>query len=113
MVIPDSSLDKWNWQGIHNLGSKLRNSFKSLKPLNAVFSPACISHEVITNKDGLDWTQVVVDGTSLPSALSCWASGLPDASDVNLMVPGSIRSSGKIIQEPNPSNDAAADNRQR
>ena len=109
MVIPDSSLDKWNWQGIHNLGSKLRNSFKSLKPLNAVFSPACISHEVITNKDGLDWTQVVVDGTSLPSALSCWASGLPDASDVNLM-PSIGSSGGKIIQE---NSNVAADSRQR
>ena len=106
----DLPIDKWNWPSIQELGKKVRNS---LQDLNAVFSPKCIAHEVLTNKNGLDWTEVEVEGTSLPSALSCWASGLPDASDVNLMVPGSIRNSGKIIQEPNPSNDAAADNRQR
>ena len=114
LALPDSSLDLWKWQSIVDLGSKLRTSLESL---NAVFSPACIAHEVITNKDGLDWTQVEVDGTSLPSALNCWASGLPDAVfgdsrvihgvsgvDANLMPV--ISGSGKIIQEN--SNDVAA-----
>ena len=81
LALPDSSLDLWKWQSIVDLGSKLRTSLESLADhtLNAVFSPACIAHEVITNKDGLDWTKVAIDGTSLPSALNCWASGLPDA----------------------------------
>ena len=41
----------------------------------ALFSPACIAHEIITSSD---WTQVAVEGVTLSDALSCWAAGLPD-----------------------------------
>lgn len=91
------------WEYIHNIGSKLRSTFNDL---NAVFSPACIAHNVITK---LEWTQVVVDGVSLPDALWCWSSSLPDAvmmSSTNLQI-----SSGKLIQES--SNEVAAISRQR
>lgn len=95
-VAVPASPDQWNY--IHSVGSNLRATFNDL---NAVFSPACIAHEVITK---LEWTEVVVDGVSLPDALWCWSSSLPDAvmmSTTNLQI-----SSGKLIQES--SNEVAA-----
>jgi hypothetical protein len=55
------------------MGNHLRGTFHNL---TAVFSPACIAHEVITKSD---WTSVAVDGVSLPDALQCWTLSLPDA----------------------------------
>ena len=53
------------------MGRKLRNTFNNV---SAVFSPACIAHEVLTKQH---WTQVSVDGVTLPDALECWANSLP------------------------------------
>ena len=111
LATSETNLNEWKWSDIHKLGSKLRASLSEIDFPNAVFAPACISHEVITNK-GMDWNNVEIDGTSLPSALSCWASGLPDAvsnggANGNLQI-----SSGKIIPE-NSSNGVADINRQR
>lgn len=58
--------DKLNWNPF------FRGTFHNL---SAVFSPACIAHEVITK---VDWTTVNVEGVTLPDALNCWASSLPD-----------------------------------
>lgn len=69
VAIP-STPEHWNF--IHRMGKNLRTTYQSL---SAVFSPACIAHEIITSSD---WTQVSVDGVTLSDALSCWAAGLPD-----------------------------------
>ena len=61
-----------HWNYIHRMGENLKTTYQSLP---AVFSPACIAHEVITSSD---WTQVSVEGVTLPEALSCWANSLPD-----------------------------------
>ena len=55
------------------MGENLRNTFNNL---SAVFSPACVAHDVITLRE---WTSVAVDGVTLPDALHCWAQSLPDA----------------------------------
>jgi hypothetical protein len=70
VAIP-ASRDQWNY--IHQMGNNLRGTFHNL---TAVFSPACIAHEVITKSD---WTSVNVEGVTLPDALQCWAQSLPDA----------------------------------
>jgi len=59
------------WDSIHSVGSSLRSS---LSNVTAVFSPACIAHEVLTRSD---WTNVAVRDVSLPDALDCWVSSLP------------------------------------
>ena len=69
VAIP-STPEHWNF--IHRMGKNLRTTYQSL---SAVFSPACIAHEIITSSD---WTQVAVEGVTLSDALSCWAAGLPD-----------------------------------
>ncbi len=53
------------------MGRKLRNTFKDVK---AVFSPACIAHEVLTKSH---WISVAVNQVTLPDAIDCWASSLP------------------------------------
>ena len=55
------------------MGNNLRGTFHNL---SAVFSPACIAHEIITKSD---WTTVNVEGVTLPDALQYWAQSLPDA----------------------------------
>ena len=80
--------DQWSqWNYIHSVGSSLRSTFNEL---SAVFSPACISHDVLTK---LEWIEVTVDGVSLPDALNCWSSSLPDAV-TNLEISGT-----DLIQE--------------
>ena len=49
-------------------GRNIRNTFDSV---NAVFSPSCISHTVITKPD---WMKVEVAGVNLPDAIQCWVS---------------------------------------
>ena len=66
-----SSRDQWDY--VRKMGSNLRGTFDTL---SAVFSPACIAHEVITKSD---WTTVSVEGVTLPDALHCWSQSLPDA----------------------------------
>ncbi len=101
MAVP-ASPDQWNY--IHSMGSNLRSTFNEL---SAVFSPACIAHEVITK---LEWTQVVVDGVSLPDALWCWSSSLPDAVISGNLIEGSS-DAAQLIQES--SNEVAEKARQR
>lgn len=88
-VAVPASPDQWNY--IHGMGSNLRSTFSEV---SAVFSPACIAHEVITK---MEWTEVQVDGVTLPDALWCWSSSLPDAVNYNLEI-------SSIIQEPHRSN---------
>ena len=64
-----ASRDQWNY--IHQSGRRLRDTFNNV---SAVFSPSCISHEVVTMSY---WTDVEVSGVSLPDALQCWAASLP------------------------------------
>ena len=103
VAVPGSTHDEW--KTIHSIGSKLRSTFDVIQKPSAVFSPACIGHEVITK---LEWTEVVVDGVTLPDALSCWSLSLPDAAvSTNLQI-----SRDKIIPEQN-SNEVADNSRQR
>ncbi len=69
-----TSRDQWNY--IHQGARNLRETFEGV---NAVFSPSCIAHEVITTAH---WTQVKVQEVSLPEALHCWAESLPKTIDV-------------------------------
>ena len=87
MAVPETP-NEWNY--IHKVGFNLRST---LNDLSAVFSPACIEHEVITN---MDWTEVVVDGVSLPDALNCWAESLEDRADD---VIDDLNSGNKISRE--------------
>ena len=61
------------------MSNNLRSTFNTL---STVFSPACIAHEVLL---GRDWTSVEVDGVTLPDALECWTSSLPQVVLDNLM----------------------------
>ena len=72
-VLVPTSTDPAQWNFIHRIGANLRKSFKDI---DAVFSPACIAHTAITKEE---WIEVEVDGVSLPDALFCWSSSLPDA----------------------------------
>ena len=54
------------WNFIHHQGRNLRTS---LEGVANVFVPSCISHTVLTKPS---WTEVTVDGVSLPDALQCW-----------------------------------------
>lgn len=54
------------WNFIHHQGRNLRTS---LEGVANVFAPSCISHTVLTKPS---WTEVTVDGVSLPDALQCW-----------------------------------------
>ena len=56
------------WNYIHIQGRNIRNTFTTV---NAVFSPSCISHTVITKPD---WMKVEVAGVNLPDAIQCWVS---------------------------------------
>ena len=85
-VAVPTSPDPAQWNFIHTIGANLRKSFKDI---DHVFSPACIEHTAIT-KEG--WNTVEVDGVSLPDALYCWSSSLPDAVNANLQI-----SSSRII----------------
>jgi len=58
------------WDSIHSVGSALRGS---LSNVTAVFSPACIAHEVLTRSD---WESVAVADVSLPDGISCWLQSL-------------------------------------
>jgi hypothetical protein len=55
------------------MSNHLRGTFHNL---TAIFSPACIAHEVITLSD---WTSVSIEGVTLPDAVQCWVQSLPDA----------------------------------
>ena len=54
------------WNFIHTMGRNLRSS---LEAVATVFAPSCISHTVLTKPS---WTEVTVNGVSLPDALQCW-----------------------------------------
>ena len=99
-VAVPTSPDPAQWNFIHTIGANLRKSFKDI---DAVFSPACIEHTAIT-KEG--WIEVEVDGVSLPDALFCWSSSLPDAVNANLGI-----SAGRII--PSSSLDLTDNTRKR
>ena len=64
-----ASRDQWNY--IHQSGRHLRDTFSDV---SAVFAPSCIAHEVVTMSY---WTDVSVDGVTLPDALQCWTESLP------------------------------------
>ena len=70
VAIPHS---RQQWDYVQQMGDNLRNTYNNL---SAVFSPACVAHEVITHRE---WTSVAVEGVTLPDALQCWAQSLPDA----------------------------------
>ncbi|XP_060026948.1 palmitoleoyl-protein carboxylesterase NOTUM-like [Erinaceus europaeus] len=55
---------------VQNLAGELRHT---LQNVSASFAPACFSHEVIIRSQ---WTEVQVNGTSLPEALHCWDRSL-------------------------------------
>ena len=99
MAVPTSP-DPAQWNFIHTIGANLRKSFKDI---DAVFSPACIEHTAITKEE---WIEVEVDGVSLPDALFCWSSSLPDAVNANLGI-----SAGRII--PSSSLDLTDNTRKR
>ena len=65
-----SSKDQWDY--VQLMSNNLRSTFDSL---STVFSPACIAHEVLLERD---WISVQVEGVTLPDALECWASSLPN-----------------------------------
>ena len=58
------------WNFIHEQGRSLRSS---LETVSSVFAPSCISHTVLTKRS---WTQVKVEGVSLPDALQCWVEAI-------------------------------------
>ncbi|KAM8879855.1 inactive palmitoleoyl-protein carboxylesterase notum1b [Spinachia spinachia] len=68
---------KGQWRYIQGLGQELRST---LREVPAMFSPACLSHELITRTY---WTDVHVKGTSLPRALHCWDRSFQDSNHVN------------------------------
>ena len=77
------NLKEWNF--IHELGAKLRDTLTDVTTESevnganihsAVFSPACIAHEILTKRA---FRTIAVDGVSLPDAIECWAKSLPDA----------------------------------
>ena len=107
VAVPGSTHDEW--KTIHSIGSKLRSTFDVIQKPSAVFSPACIGHEVITK---LEWTEVVVDGVTLPDALSRWSSSLPDATAAAVTTTNLQISRDKIIPEQN-SNEVADNSRQQ
>ena len=77
IAIPSNVEQKDQWNDIRSIGKSLRTTFESGSfGLSTIFSPACIAHNVIAKSE---WTQVEVDGVSLPDALACWSSSLPDA----------------------------------
>lgn len=63
-----ASQDQWNY--IHQMGKNLRLSLGSA---NAVFSPACIAHEIFTKSE---WKNVTVNSVTLPNAVKCWTDSL-------------------------------------
>ncbi|XP_040576551.1 palmitoleoyl-protein carboxylesterase NOTUM isoform X2 [Lepeophtheirus salmonis] len=65
---------KAQWNFIHRMGDQLRDSFNNV---TAVFSPACISHSVLTKRN---WISIEVDGVTLPDALNCWIKHLSSSS---------------------------------
>uniref|UniRef100_A0AAQ4PR91 Notum, palmitoleoyl-protein carboxylesterase n=1 Tax=Gasterosteus aculeatus aculeatus TaxID=481459 RepID=A0AAQ4PR91_GASAC len=77
-------VNEGQWRYIQNLGQELRST---LRQVPAVFSPACLSHELITRTY---WTDIQVKGTSLPRALHCWDRSLQGNNHVN----GSKRAHG-------------------
>ncbi|XP_033823027.1 inactive palmitoleoyl-protein carboxylesterase notum1b [Periophthalmus magnuspinnatus] len=65
------------WRYIQSLGQELRGT---LQDVPAIFSPACLSHELITRTN---WLEIQVKGTSLPRALHCWDRSLQDNTNVS------------------------------
>lgn len=63
------------WRYIQSLGQELRSTLRNVP---AIFSPACLSHELITRTN---WMEIQVKGTSLPRALHCWDRSLQDKSN--------------------------------
>uniref|UniRef100_A0A8C2ZQ77 Notum, palmitoleoyl-protein carboxylesterase n=1 Tax=Cyclopterus lumpus TaxID=8103 RepID=A0A8C2ZQ77_CYCLU len=70
-------VNEGQWRYIQNLGQELRST---LRDVPAMFSPACLSHELITRTD---WMDIQVKGTSLPRALHCWDRSLQDQIHIN------------------------------
>ncbi|XP_059084295.1 palmitoleoyl-protein carboxylesterase notum1a-like isoform X2 [Tigriopus californicus] len=64
-----ASQDQWKY--IHQMGENLRSS---LGTVNAVFSPACIAHEILTKGE---WKNITVNSVTLPNAIKCWSESLP------------------------------------
>ena len=106
IAVPTTQDKQHIWSHIHSLGSSLRKTFDVIDGFSAVFSPACIGHTVIIKSE---WTQVEVDGVTLPDAINCWASSLPGP-DSNLEkisggttapeADGGKSSTSQLIQEP-------------
>uniref|UniRef100_A0A1A7WGK3 Notum pectinacetylesterase 1a n=3 Tax=Iconisemion striatum TaxID=60296 RepID=A0A1A7WGK3_9TELE len=65
------------WRYIQNLGQELRST---LGDVQAMFAPACLSHELITRTY---WMDIQVKGTSLPRALHCWDRSLQNKLHIN------------------------------
>ena len=78
IAVPTTQDKQHIWSHIHSLGSSLRKTFDVIPDdgFSQVFSPACIGHTVIIKSE---WTQVEVNGVTLPDAINCWASSLPDS----------------------------------
>ncbi|XP_068448598.1 inactive palmitoleoyl-protein carboxylesterase notum1b isoform X2 [Clinocottus analis] len=70
-------VNEGQWRYIQHLGQEMRST---LRDVPAMFSPACLSHELITRTS---WMDIQVKGTSLPRALHCWDRGLQDNHHIN------------------------------
>ena len=103
----DKHLNKNIWSHIHILGRSLRETFNVIDDgFSTVFSPSCIGHTVIIKSE---WTQVQVDGVTLPDAINCWASSLLPDSNLEKIISGNTApeeaggagsSTSQLIQEP-------------
>ncbi|CAL1546975.1 unnamed protein product, partial [Lymnaea stagnalis] len=61
-----SDLTSEQWRYLLNLGDEVK---QSLQNATAVFAPACVSHEILTQPD---WHTVRIQGISLPESIYCW-----------------------------------------
>ena len=65
-----STPSRHQWDYIHRVGRSLRSTFNNV---TAVFSPACIAHEVLTKPN---FNTIAVAGVTLPDAIDCWANSV-------------------------------------
>ncbi|KAK0064501.1 palmitoleoyl-protein carboxylesterase notum1a [Biomphalaria pfeifferi] len=66
---PRSDLSSEQWRYLLSLGEEVK---QSLQNVTAVFAPACVAHEVLTQPE---WHAIRIQGISLAESIHCWESG--------------------------------------
>ncbi|KAH9492313.1 Palmitoleoyl-protein carboxylesterase notum1 [Bulinus truncatus] len=66
---PRSDLTSEQWRYLLSLGEEVK---QSLQNVSAVFAPACVTHEILTQPE---WHTIRIQGTSLAESIHCWESG--------------------------------------